>query len=252
MINIEHSCKNFSHKWLQNSIIYMTKHGSHAYGTNISTSDIDLRGIVVPPMNYIVGILDNFEQSITNDPYDLVLFDLRKFAKLAMICNPNAIELLFTELEDHLVATRHGHMLLDVRDKFLSKKARFTFAGYARSQIKRIQRHRRWILNPIVKSPERADFDLDDHKRLVPKHKLDVINAEVTKMLDKWVPELSGLEDATKIEIKNQLENTLVELKINSDDLAMYAARNLGLNDNLIEAFQKERKYEQAIADWKA
>jgi len=71
-------------------------------------------------------------------------------------------------------------------------------------------------------------------------------------MLDKWVPELSGLEDATKIEIKNQLENTLVELKINSDDLAMYAARNLGLNDNLIEAFQKERKYEQAIADWKA
>ena len=45
---------------------------------------------------------------------------------------------------------------------FLSKKIKHTFTGYAFSQLKALQRHREWFLNPPSKKPERKDFGLSD------------------------------------------------------------------------------------------
>ena len=43
--------------WLEAGTILLTKHGSHAYGTNLPTSDLDVKGVAVPPCEYFLGYL---------------------------------------------------------------------------------------------------------------------------------------------------------------------------------------------------
>ena len=76
--------------WLPKRTIFLTRHGSHAYGTSLPTSDMDIRGIAVAPLHYYLGISEVFEQAVQNQPVDLTIFDIRKFLKLAADANPNA------------------------------------------------------------------------------------------------------------------------------------------------------------------
>lgn len=146
--------------------IYLTVHGSRAYGTNTPTSDTDYKGVAIPPKEYLLGYAFNFEQTeelvSKGHPYDKVVFDLQKFFKLAGDCNPNIIEILNTDTSDVLTVTKWGERLLASRDSFISKKAKFTFAGYAFAQLKRIQTHRSWLLNPPKGKPNRADYGLPE------------------------------------------------------------------------------------------
>lgn len=65
--------------WLRQRTIYLTEHGSHAYGTSTPTSDLDVRGIAIAPMEYYLGFTHTFEQSVQNTPVDLTVFELQKF-----------------------------------------------------------------------------------------------------------------------------------------------------------------------------
>jgi len=146
--------------------IYLTKHGSHAYGTNVPTSDTDYKGVAVPPREYFHGYAFNFEQKeelvSKGQPHDKVIYDIRKFIGLAADCNPNIIEVLHTDTSDVITVTPSGEKMLAARDLFLSKKAKFTFSGYAHAQLKRIQTHRSWLLNPPTGKPMRADYGLPE------------------------------------------------------------------------------------------
>lgn len=68
--------------WVPSRTIYLTRHGSHAYGTNLPTSDLDLRGVMIAPREYYLGFLNTVEQVTQSEP-DLTVFELRKFMKLA-------------------------------------------------------------------------------------------------------------------------------------------------------------------------
>lgn len=237
-------------KWLKDRTIYVTLHGSRAYGTNIATSDIDLKGIALPPKEALLGILDNFEQAQFNTPYDCVIYDIRKLFKLAMDCNPNVIEIIFTNTSDHFISTSVADKVFAIKDEFISKKARFTFAGYAHSQIKRIKTHRRWLLNPITAKPSRSDFNLPDANKLLPEHQIKEINAAVRKKLDNWTLDTTGLDKDRSIEIKNAMEDILIDIRASEEDLTCIAARSLGLPDNVNEAFKRERAYKNALTDY--
>lgn len=145
--------------WLPTRTIYITRHGSHAYGLNTPESDLDLRGIAIPPKEYFLGFLKRFEQAESKDP-DLTIHDIRKFFALAADCNPNIIEMLWSDEEDHLLVTPVGKKLLDARALFLSRKAKSTFSGYAIAQLKRIKTHRKWLLDPPTHKPIREEFQL--------------------------------------------------------------------------------------------
>ncbi len=61
--------------------IFLTQHGSHAYGTNIETSDYDFKGVCIPTIDYFLGFDKNFEQlersANAGHPHDLVIMSLR-------------------------------------------------------------------------------------------------------------------------------------------------------------------------------
>src|SRR5689334_6384272 len=101
--------------WLVPRTIYLSRHGSHAYGTSRPTSDLDLRGVAIPPRAYLLGSLRRFEQAEQKGDPDVVIFALAKFMGLAAECNPNVLEILYTEESDRVAVTPLGARLLENR-----------------------------------------------------------------------------------------------------------------------------------------
>ena len=118
-------------------IILMGYGGSHAYGTNIETSDIDIRGIYMNPADEFIGISIDKEQYCPSGS-DTVIYSFKKILKLLYNCNPNVIELLGLREQDYMILSDYGKMLIDNRELFLSKKAVYTFGNYAKSQLNRL------------------------------------------------------------------------------------------------------------------
>jgi len=146
--------------------ILLARHGSHAYGTNIEGSDEDFKGVCIKPKECYLGFVQRFEQfehmGAKTDGIDKVIYSLDKFAALAADCNPNIIELLWVDDADIVHIDTFGEELRSFKEEFISKKARFTFSGYAHAQLKRIKTHRSWLLDPPKRRPERSDFHLSE------------------------------------------------------------------------------------------
>lgn len=241
-------------KWVSGRTIFLARHGSHAYGTNTPTSDEDFKGVAIPPLNYFFGYLEKFEQAEFHhqkDGVDAVVYDLRKFFKLAADCNPSIIEVLFTDPADHLLVTPIGERLLQSRDLFISKKAKHTFSGYAVSQLKRIQTHFKWIKNPPKAPPTRAQFKLPE-TTVIPQDQLKAAQSMARKLVEQWtnVP-LDELDDAAKIAIKQRHEDALAEV-IGALSLENAAARVLGFDSNFLELLDRERSFRGALEEWRS
>jgi len=131
-------------------LIFKCISGSHAYGMATEHSDMDTRGVFVAPPDYVIGCFKHVEQVQRSD-IDETIFEIGKFVKLAVECNPNIIELLFTDDNNVQFIDPAFQILRDNRDLFLSTKAKFTFSGYAVSQLKRIKGHKKWIMQPQPK-----------------------------------------------------------------------------------------------------
>lgn len=124
-------------KHLGKNIIFLTTGGSYAYGTNIETSDLDIRGIAVERSCEILGS-SSFEQ-FENKETDTVIYGLRKILKLMLNCNPNVLEILGTKDEHIFICNKYGKMIKDNTNLFLSKRAIQSFGGYASAQLRRLQ-----------------------------------------------------------------------------------------------------------------
>ena len=122
---------------LGNNTLFLTFGGSHAYGTNVEGSDIDVRGVAFKTQNEMYG-LSNFEQ-FEDKATDTVVYEFNKFVGLVLNCNPNTIELLGGKPENTVFCRPEAQELFDNRRMFLSKKAISSFSGYATAQLRRIE-----------------------------------------------------------------------------------------------------------------
>lgn len=111
--------------------------GSYAYGTNIATSDIDIRGIAMnTPKEVILG--SDYEQ-FTNELTDTTIYSFKKMIKLLTDCNPNVVEILGLRPEHYLYKSELGQYILDNSQMFLSQRCFATFGGYAEQQMYRLR-----------------------------------------------------------------------------------------------------------------
>lgn len=118
-------------------VILLGLAGSYSYGTNIGTSDIDIRGITLNQKSDLIG-LTQFEQYVDENT-DTVIYAFNKMVTLLLSCNPNTVELLGLKPEHYLYLNDIGRLLLDHRKLFLSKRAINSFGGYADAQLRRLQ-----------------------------------------------------------------------------------------------------------------
>ena len=109
--------------------------GSHAYGTNIETSDNDYSGVFIQNMDAILGF--NYTEQINDDNNDIVLYEIKRFLELLSSNNPNILELINTPEDCIIYKHPVFDEILNNRDKFITKLCAKSFGGYAVSQIKK-------------------------------------------------------------------------------------------------------------------
>jgi hypothetical protein len=236
--------------WLRGRTIFLTLHGSRAYGLNRAGSDVDVKGIAVPPAEVLHGFLSSFEQAELRAPVDAVIYEIRKFCRLAVNGNPNIIEILFTDTRHWLATTPQHEMLWERREAFLSRKVRHTFAGYAQAQLKRIEGHYRWLKNPPRQKPTRSDFGLPEGPT-IPKEQRDTLEGLIKARLASWRMDLEPLDEAARIQFEQRYEEMLLEIGVASrEDLWLPAARSLGLKDDVVAALRAERSYRSKCEEW--
>jgi hypothetical protein len=121
---------------LYNAVILRCIVGSRAYGLDNAESDIDRRGIYLPPADLhwsLYGVPEQLENSATQECY----WELQKFLVLALKANPNVLECLYTPLVE--MATPLAEELLELRPIFLSRLVYQTYNGYVLSQFKKME-----------------------------------------------------------------------------------------------------------------
>ncbi|MCK5788986.1 MAG: nucleotidyltransferase domain-containing protein, partial [Chlamydiia bacterium] len=115
-------------------ILFETIIGSQAYGTATAESDVDKKFVYILPQDYLYG-LDYIPQININADY--VGYEIKRFLELVKTNNPTILELLnspedMIEYKDPIF-----DLILEKKDKFITKQCKNSFGGYARQQIKK-------------------------------------------------------------------------------------------------------------------
>jgi predicted nucleotidyltransferase len=109
--------------------------GSHAYGTNVETSDTDYAGVFIQSIEDILG--NGYKEQINDDKNDIVIYEIKRFLNLLASNNPTVLELLNTP--DDCVVYKHPIFdeVLNNKDKFITKICAKSFGGYGKMQIQK-------------------------------------------------------------------------------------------------------------------
>ncbi|MEY8352520.1 nucleotidyltransferase domain-containing protein [Lachnospiraceae bacterium 54-53] len=171
---------------LCNNVILLGLGGSYAYGTNIETSDIDVRGVALNRKQEILTN-ENFEQFINEDT-DTTVYSFNKIITLLSNCNPNTVEILGLKPEHYLYLSSIGRELLDNKKLFLSKRAVYSFGGYANQQLRRLSNKAARLVGQteneqyILKTIQHAKYDFKEKYFEMPD---DAINLYTDKAIQK-------------------------------------------------------------------
>lgn len=125
-------------------IVFEAISGSRAYGLHTATSDTDIKGVFVQPLDERLG--GDLLEQVSSPKNDEVYWEIGKFIELLAKANPSALELLHTP--DSTVRIRHPSMAMLDRSHFLSILCKDTFAGYAMGQVKKARGLNKKIVNP--------------------------------------------------------------------------------------------------------
>ncbi len=151
-------------------VVYRCVIGSRAYGLEDEHSDIDYRGIFIPPADLhwsLYGVPENLECHETQEAY----WELQKFLILALKANPNVLECLYTPLVEK--ATPLAKELLGMRELFISRLVYQTYNGYVLSQFKKMQ------------------ADIRNHGKVKWKHVMHLIRLLIsgkTALKERFIP----------------------------------------------------------------
>lgn len=115
--------------------LFLIVSGSIAYGTNLPTSDIDIRGVFIQSIDDILG--NKYLEQINDDNNDIVIYEVRRFLELLEKNNPTVLELLNAPEDCIYFKDPVFDLILNNSNKFITKICANSFGGYARMQIQK-------------------------------------------------------------------------------------------------------------------
>lgn len=116
-------------------IIFEAIMGSQAYGTNTPQSDTDIRGVFVQPL--ADALKYGYVEQVSDETNDTTFYELGRFIQLLIGNNPNILELLAAPEDCVIYRDDMFKLLENAKNAFLTKRVRWTFAGYAIDQIQK-------------------------------------------------------------------------------------------------------------------
>jgi hypothetical protein len=177
--------EQFENEDLYKYIIYSCIVGSRAYGLDSPDSDIDRRGIYLPPAE-LQWSLGGVPEQLENKDQEECYWELEKFITLALKANPTVLECLYTPLI--VTATPLAEELLAMRQIFLSQLIYQTYNGYVMSQFKKLEQ------------------DLRNHGTIKWKHAMHLMRlllSGITALREGYVPVEVGDHRDTLLAIRS-------------------------------------------------
>ena len=153
----------FTHNNAEYELILLHTAGSRLYGNATDKSDWDFRGVFIAPKETKLGILGSVQQLEGIDVYeslkkagldlvetdDICIWELNRFVDLAAQNNPNVCDTLCFDYNNPkytVYINEKGKEIIDNRKLFLSSKLKFTFSGYAISQLAKIKNRDKYLI----------------------------------------------------------------------------------------------------------
>jgi predicted nucleotidyltransferase len=254
-------------KTVEENTIFVVGVGSRLYGIHNEDSDYDKAGVMMPSLkSLILSDLDNLNVH-TFDQYkypgeDFNIYDIRKVFRLLLDNSPNMFDLIFAPESAFIKTSSEWEEVIANRELFISKKCRYTFSGYAISQLRRIKTHRKYLLDPPKKKPERSDFGLPDNP-VFPSSQLKGVLSSVLTIIpeeDKpqFIDQLDGIyrdyvspliaEYVVEQERSLAYEWLLAGIKSQANTLIHIPSF---VKDEYLDMAHKEISFYQANNDWK-
>lgn len=241
---------------IEDRTILIALTGSRGYGLATETSDYDYRGVFIATKPYYLGFekIEQKDKGWTQEPgkfsylsQDTCIYELKKFLELSADNNPNILELLW--FKDYVHLTEVGKILQQHRQMFLSTKVKHTYAGYGYAQIKKLESHRRWLLDPPQQKPQPEDFGLAPTEPLT----LEEINSflEYLYLLIRdriqFLSESEELYNLLTAEI--DYKGVLKQYPLPEETLD-YTQQLTHSSKNFIQLLQKSQKYRSACREY--
>lgn len=265
----------------EQSTIFLALAGSRAHGTAHAGSDLDLRGVCVAPLAVRLSLYSTFEQyegglpaalagpvlahfadqsagtGVPTDRIECVVFEIAKFVRLCANANPNALEILFADERDWILATPAWRRLHDERHRFLTRKVQQTFLGYALAQMRRIETHRSWLLRPPSRPPTREEFGLSSAGSAFSPDDRDRIEASLAERIQSYRIDTVEMPKAARIAVQERLDNLCRDLLAAAgagldDRLRALASCALQLPSDVMATLDAEKRYRAAQKHWDA
>jgi len=200
----------------RSDILFVSLSGSHAYGISRPDSDIDLRGVYIPPLKNIISVNKNWKKTYSynhlTDIIDLEVKSLPNYIKLLANGNCNCLENLFQEkiyVKDLLLIEDLKNMVLE---RGLSKKMYHSFKGFSYSQEIDFFKKRKikcllYVFRLLAEGIylfETGYFDMNIHS---------LYNYIDSELLDIIIANYDLEKSITTLPILNEIEKELIYLK---------------------------------------
>lgn len=128
---------NFESIRKSGDLLFESVRGSHLFGLQTPTSDIDTFGIFCCPPELLFGTGKDYVSIVESDKNDDYWDEIGKFVRELGKSNPNALEALFTPDKWVKYFDPSLQPLWDIRDSLITKACFKSFSGYAIDQIKK-------------------------------------------------------------------------------------------------------------------
>jgi hypothetical protein len=143
--------------------------------------------------------------------------------------------------------------LMNKRSLFLSSKAKFSFSGYAYSQLAKIERHRKWIVLGEVPEPKREDFGLPVERA----RQLDEVFGFIKSEVERWNLSKFPMEELDRADLKEtiwELVKNVSGLQVGWDNwpqayeaaVVNRLAKEYDLKEEVVALLHREREYKRA------
>lgn len=152
--------KSFKDRINENGILlYEYVRGSHAYGLNIETSDIDSGAVYCANKDSIMGMRCTYKEQLENSTHDEVAYEIERYLQLLSKANPNILESLYVNKKFIKYMHPAFSPIIENREKFLTKKCFDSLIGYSISQIKKARGlNKKCVQEPMTERKTILDF----------------------------------------------------------------------------------------------
>ena len=133
------------------NIIFECIVGSQAYGTAIPTSDVDIKGVYIQPIDDLISFGYREQWNVDKDT---TYYEVGRFLQLLQTANPTVLEMLWVPNECILQTSPTWDIIKEHRSMFVTKACRNSFAGYVVSQIKKargLDKKMNWEANKVTR-----------------------------------------------------------------------------------------------------